>query len=418
MGKSALNRVLKRLHLADRVGGPEHHLQRAEFLKRLVVKLTSPSAPLGLRGTDGVREAICLDRLGGGDRYRRAGAERGQQVLLIRRECRRVPFAVERYEDASRTAAEVKRHDQRGCRSGADPLETVAHPVGEARHSLRFATRHDGARKRALGRKRHPHCPGPDLARRGRHAELARVVEQNQQRAGFHERAATLHDQLEHALEIGFEPDGTRDRRSRLEASYDAFEILSSPGNVLVQARVADRDCGPLGEDDGRLFVALVELGAVLLVGQVKVPVDLAADHDRHPEEGRHRRVARGEAVRARMLCDIGEAQWPGVTDQLSEDASPPGKRTDHAAGFVVDAEEHEAFELLLVLVENPESRVARTGELARGLEDAAQHDLHVQLGHERASDLEELGVIAVAQLDAGGRTMRLGLAIHGAVRV
>ena len=58
-----------------------------------------------------------------------------------------------------------------------------------------------------------------------------------------------------------------------------------------------------------------------------------------------------------------------------------------------------EALELLLALVQNAERGIAGACELAGGLEHMAQHGLHVEVGNERASDVEELAQLLFVQL-------------------
>src|SRR5215216_2410771 len=83
-----LNRSAERLRLTVCARRLKHQLQGTELLKRLVVQLAGPAPALGFGGAHGMLETIRLDRLCGGDRYRRAGAKGSEQVLLIRRECR------------------------------------------------------------------------------------------------------------------------------------------------------------------------------------------------------------------------------------------------------------------------------------------------------------------------------------------
>src|SRR5919108_1025639 len=59
-------------------------------------------------------------------------------------------------------------------------------------------------------------------------------------------------------------------------------------------AGVADRDCRPVGENDGRFLVELIELLVSPLLGQVQVSVGLAANRDRDPEKRPHRRMVWG----------------------------------------------------------------------------------------------------------------------------
>ena len=63
---------------------------------------------------------------------------------------------------------------------------------------------------------------------------------------------------------------------------------------------------------------------------------------------------------------------------------------TDPGAGLRVDAGGQKALEAFAALVEHADRRVARAGQLARDLEQPLQHGLHVELGDERAPDVEQ----------------------------
>jgi sulfide:quinone oxidoreductase len=65
-------------------------------------------------------------------------------------------------------------------------------------------------------------------------------------------------------------------------------------------------------------------------------------------------------------------------------------QRPDSAALLVVDANCEELLELSLFLVEDPERRIARPGDLAGDLEDAVEHVRKVELSHERAADFQQ----------------------------
>ena len=105
----------------------------------------------------------------------------------------------------------------------------------------------------------------------------------------------------------------------------DLVQRLHLPQPVrrrLVQARVLDRH-GRLGRKQGdELLVLLGELGAAGLLGQVQVPVGDAAQQNRDPEEGAHRRMVRREAHRALVLGEVGEQQRLVLRDQHAEDAA------------------------------------------------------------------------------------------------
>ena len=61
------------------------------------------------------------------------------------------------------------------------------------------------------------------------------------------------------------------------------------------------------------------------------------------------------------MLADVGQAKRLRVADQLAQDAGAAGKLADRAPCGLVDAGGQEAFELLTLLIEDPDGRVARS---------------------------------------------------------
>ena len=97
-----------------------------------------------------------------------------------------------------------------------------------------------------------------------------------------------------------------------------------------------------------------------------------------------------GEAVRARVLGHVPQAQRLGVSDQLAQDSVSARERADEAPRRVVHAGGKEALQLLLSLVEDPERGVARPGHLARGLEYLMEHRLEIELGYEGTSNREQ----------------------------
>jgi len=66
------------------------------------------------------------------------------------------------------------------------------------------------------------------------------------------------------------------------------LELGAPAGDVFVQTRVSDRDRRPLGQHDGGLLVAFVELLSRGLVGEVEVPPRLGPECDRNAEERGH----------------------------------------------------------------------------------------------------------------------------------
>jgi hypothetical protein len=151
--------------------------------------------------------------------------------------------------------------------------------------------------ERSLDRNRGADDLAAHLAGRCVQAERLALLQQDQEDARLRHGAPALNDQLEHPIELGIEADRARDRRRGLEAAHGALELGATLLGALVEARVVDRDGGPLRQHHEQPLVAFGEVLTAALVGQVEVAVGLFADDDRRSQEGRHRRVARREAV-------------------------------------------------------------------------------------------------------------------------
>ena len=88
------------------------------------------------------------------------------------------------------------------------------------------------------------------------HTQPGGLLEQHQQRARVDQGPAALDDQLEHAVQVGLKPDGSRDSGGRLEPPHGPLELAAAPLHVLIETCVVDRDGRPLGQDDHELLVA------------------------------------------------------------------------------------------------------------------------------------------------------------------
>ena len=171
--------------------------------------------------------------------------------------------------------------------------------------------------------------------------------------------------------------------------------------DALVQPRVVDGHGGPLGQDDHQLLVAVGELLPAGLVGQVEVAIGLSAHRYGHPEESRHRRVARREPVRPRVLGHVRETQRLGVSDQLPQDAVAAREGADRAACLVVESDGEEALELRLALVEDAKRRVARGRQVACCLQHLVKNRLEVELGNQGPADGQQAGQLFLAERGA-----------------
>jgi hypothetical protein len=151
-----------------------------------------------------------------------------------------------------------------------------------------------------------------------------------------------------------------------------------------------DADRGVLGEHAQELLVALVELGAPVLLRQVDVAVHLPADHDRAAEKRLHRRVADREAVGPRVPRHVAQPQDLRMGDQLAEHAAAAGQVADHLARRLVDAHREEPRQAVALVVQDAERRVLRAGQLLRRREHPAQHFLELLDVEELVQDRDE----------------------------
>ena len=228
------------------------------------------------------------------------------------------------------------------------------------------------------------------VARAGGDHELVAVAQHDEHVVGLDQRAPALDHELEDALEVGLAADRAGDGGGGLQPAHGALELLAAGGHVAVEARVLDRDRGPVGEHDDGLLVLGRERLAAGLLGEVQVAVRLAADEDRHAEERSHRRVPGREAVGARMVADVVEAQRARVVDEHAEEAAPTRQVADGAVGLLVDPAREEAGELAACLVEDAERDVARAGEVGGGLQQPVEHRLEIELGQQAAPGVDE----------------------------
>ena len=70
------------------------------------------------------------------------------------------------------------------------------------------------------------------------------------------------------------------------------------------------------------------------------------------------------------MGRDVVQAERLRIPDQLAEHAVPARQRADSSALLLVDADEQEARQLLLPLVQDPDGGVAGAREVAGGPQD------------------------------------------------
>ena len=78
------------------------------------------------------------------------------------------------------------------------------------------------------------------------------------------------------------------------------------------------------------------------------------------------------------------------MLDQRTEHPAPAWQVADCALRVLVDPGGQELLELGALLVQDPERRVARAGDLPCCLQHASEDGVEVELGHELASNVEE----------------------------
>ena len=326
----------------------------------------------GLRGRDGGR---C------------ARGERLQQPLVLLGE-RAVPAdPVERAEDPDRAVAEDHRGHERASarRACARANDSSGSSASRCDRPLRNAI---PATEPSTG-SRWPRSSCTPSPRAGGDHELVALEQRELDDARLDQRARALRDELEHPVEVRDAAERARDLRRRLEAAVRALELVAALADVAVQPGVVDRDRRPVGEDDGRVLVLLGEL-ADRLLGQVEVAPHLAADDDRHAEEGVHRRMRQREPVRLGVRADVGQSQRLRVVDQHPEHAAPMREVADRAVRLLVDALGEELVEQLAPLVEHADRGVPRAGQLLGEVEQPIEHRVGIQLGHDGPPDVQE----------------------------
>ena len=80
-----------------------------------------------------------------------------------------------------------------------------------------------------------------------------------------------------------------------------------------------------------------------------------------------------GESVARRVLADIREAQRLRMLDQRAENSSSAWLLPDRPVRSVIHACGQELLQRAVLVVQDPQSRVARPGDFTRCLEDTIQ---------------------------------------------
>ena len=297
-------------------------------------------------------------------------ANEAQQLLVLRVERGAVtdPVEARRARRAARPRKPSGRPGRRASRR--DRLEPVP-----ARARLRSPTC-SPARRRGTVPASEPSRPSTRCRRSPRPASPAAAAtpssspsSSSTSNARASPARAALDDQLEHPVELGLAADRPRDRRGRLEPSDGPLQLVAA-----LRARRSYRRA---------LSIAIAAQSARTTSGCSSLSVNprrppcRSGRGCRRPRRGRRparrgRSSSAGGRAGSRTTADARStsARRSGsrVLDQHAEHAAAARQVADRAARLVVDADRQEALELALVLVEDPERRVARAGELARRL--------------------------------------------------
>ena len=372
-------------------GGGEQQAHSAEALQRLVVKLARPAAPLGVRGGHRAAQPIGLHAACQGERVGGARRECGEHQFVVVGERLGAGGAVERRQHTHRHPARDHRNEERRLRvADAELARRDPQPGADIGDALRSALL-----EHLTGGRVGDWYPAPvqvdRVSRGGGHDKVGALAEQDHDSARVDQGPATLDDQFEHTPEARVAADRDRDVSGRLERANGSLLLDPTMLADLIQAGVLDRGRRPVGQNHGRLLVGLGEV-AVLFLGEIQVAPDRAANHDRHTEEAAHRRVTIGEAVAARVLAHIGQAERLRLRDQHSEHAPPARQVANRRARLVVDAERYELAERGPLVIEDPERRIAGSGDLPRGRQNPVENSQRIELRYECAPGVEQAG--------------------------
>ena len=138
---------------------------------------------------------------------------------------------------------------------------------------LRLAGAQSGARDRVLQR----HAPANQARRQlpgaGGELELSALQQLDDQRPGRHQRATTLGDHLKDRLQLRFTAERPGDLDRRIQRLDRPFKLKPPRRRAAESLSVIDRHPGELRQQRHRLLVIRAELRAILLLGEIQIPV-------------------------------------------------------------------------------------------------------------------------------------------------
>ena len=205
------------------------------------------------------------------------------------------------------------------------------------------------------------------------------------------ERAGALDDQLEHAVEVGLRrrPRG----RSRVVASSPRTARSSSARRLLGLAYRRAFSIAIAAQPasvDRRLLVGLVNGRRRPSRSGRGCPTPRRGSRIGTPRKRAHRRVAGREAVGARVLADVGEAQRPRVVDEHAEHAAAARQVADRRVRLGVDAAGEEALEARARRRRGRRARRTARRSARAPTRAARRARVEVEVGDERLPGVDE----------------------------
>ncbi|OUD89275.1 hypothetical protein CMMCAS05_14045 [Clavibacter michiganensis subsp. michiganensis] len=274
------------------------------------------------------------------------------------------------------------RHDERRVeaagpgerhrdRAAGGALAVGGSGVREPQRERRHARRDDAGGRRPLGAEHPAHVVGRVLAPRVLGRERAgRGAGDDRDDGCVGQPDHRRRDEPERVVAVLVE-QRRRDLRLRERPALPPLRLAE-------QAGVVDGDARGGGERHQQLLVLGAERARGVL-GEVEVPVHLVAHADRDAEERVHRRVVRGEAGGAGVVGEVLAAHGMRVVDEGAEHAETARQVADALGEVGVDAHVDELLQPS-VRPDDAEGAVARADEIDRGLGDAPQHVLEVEV--------------------------------------
>jgi two-component system, NarL family, response regulator DevR len=157
-------------------------------------------------------------------------------------------------------------------------------------------------------------------------------------------------------------------------------------------------DPGSDGQAPGGFFICFRELSGADLLGEIEVPVDVASNPDRHPQERVHRWVLGGESEAVRVGVEVSQSQRLRLDDQQPQDPSAFGQRADLRSSLIVNAHRVELRENSPGFVEHAQCPIAGIDQCDGRLHDLSQDHRQREIGLDEQDGVEQavqpLGIV------------------------